>query len=85
MATVKQYVNALQDRQQVIARKFGTNPRGADKQTRAINQSILVLLAVLIKALVDKGVVTDAELTAVLNNARDDFYDDEPVQPPSGV
>lgn len=83
MATVKQYIAALQDRQIVIARKFGVDVTRSDMQARVLNLALLCLLAVLIKALVDKGVITDAELTATLNAARDDAYPREPAEPPS--
>jgi hypothetical protein len=81
MATVRQYIQALQDRQVVIARKFGAEITHVDKQYRVMNLALLALLAVLIKTLVDKGVITDAELTAVLNTARDDnTYPEEPTE-----
>ena len=83
MATVKQYVTALSNRQQIIAMKYGTDLTRTSKGTRVAIKSVLVLLAIVIKTLVDKGVVTDAELTATLDAARDDAYDDEPVDPPA--
>lgn len=79
MATVKQYVSALSNRQQVIAAKYGSDVTSAPKPARVLNKSLLVLLAVLVKTLVDKGVITDADLNATLDAARDDTYDDEPV------
>lgn len=82
MATVKQYIQALRDRQIVIARKFGTDVTRIDMQARVLNLALLALLAVLIKTLVDKGLITDAELTATLNAARDDGYDRESGEPP---
>jgi len=82
MATVKTYIQALLDRQTIIAKKFGADLTGADKQTRVLNLALLVLIAVLIKTLVDKGLITDAELNATLNAARDDAYPDEPLKPP---
>ena len=82
MATVKQYMQILRDRQAVIANKFGADVTRIDKQSRVLNLALLALLAVLIKTLVDKGVVTDAELTATLNTARDDAYAGEPAAPP---
>lgn len=81
MATVKAYVTALSNRQQVIAMKYGADITRTSKTTRVAVRSVLVLLAVVIKTLVDKGVITDAELTATLDAARDDAYDDEPVDP----
>ena len=81
MPTVKQYVTALSNRQQSIAMKYGADVTRTSKTTRVAIKSVLVLLAVVVKTLVDKGVVTDAELTATLDAARDDAYDDEPVDP----
>lgn len=82
MATVKVYIQALLDRQAVIARKFGTDITQTDKPNRVQNLALVALVAVLIKTLVDKGLITDAELTATLNAARDDTYADEPISPP---
>lgn len=82
MATVKQYLTQLRARQDAIAVKLGTDISRADKQMRVLNLSVLALLAVLIKTLTDKQLITDGELLAVLNAARDDAYDDEPIEPP---
>lgn len=82
MATVKQYVAALEQRQEVIAVKFGSDMTRAAKPLRVLNKSLLVLLAVLVKTLVDKGVITDQDLNTTLNSARDDAYDDEPMETP---
>jgi hypothetical protein len=84
MTTLAVYVQQMRDRQAVIARKLGSDIGQVDKQTRVQNLSLLVLLAAVIKTLVDKGVMTDAEILATLNAARDDVYTDEPVQPPAG-
>lgn len=81
MATVKQYIQSMRSRQDMIARKFGCDISQADKQVRVLNLSVLALIAVVVKALVDKGVITDAELMAVMDAARDDAYQDEPVEP----
>jgi hypothetical protein len=82
MASLPTYVAALWERQQIIAVKLGSDISQAAKETRVLNRALLVLLATLIKTLVDKGVVTDAELIATLNTARDAAYDDEPVWTP---
>lgn len=79
MATVKQYVSQMFDRQTVIARKLGVDITKSTKADRVLNMSLLALIAVVVKSLVDKGVITDAELIATLNTARDDTYDDEPI------
>lgn len=80
MATVPQYLSALRQRQMVISRRLGAALGLADKQSRVLNKSLLILLAVLIKTLVDKGVVTDAELAATLDAARDAAYAEEPTE-----
>jgi hypothetical protein len=80
VATIVSYVNALRARQDVIARKFGSDIARADKVTRVLNMSLIVLLAVIVKTLVDKGLVTDAELLGTLNEARDDEWPDEPAE-----
>jgi hypothetical protein len=83
VATVKQYVQQLAQRQAVIAGKLGSAIDRADKPTRVQNLALLSLLAVVIKTLVDQGVITDAQLIATLNSARDDPQDDVPVDPPT--
>ena len=82
MATVKQYVHELRERAVIIALKRDVDVRGADKQTRVLFLSILTILAVVVKVLVDKGFLTNAELAAGLDAARDDTYDREPTEPP---
>lgn len=82
MATIKQYVVNLLERQRAIASKMGSDVGKADKESRVLNLALLVLLAAVIKTLTDKGVITDAELLATLNSARDDAYPDEPSDAP---
>jgi hypothetical protein len=82
MATIQVYVTNLRDKFRLIARKFGTDPTTTDKQTRALHLAQLVLLAAVIKALTDKGTITDGDLLAALNSARDDTWPDEPLEPP---
>lgn len=79
--TVKQYIQALRNRQNLIAKQFGCDITGGEKPTRVANLALLVLLAVLIKVLVDKGIITDAELSTALDLARDDNWPDEPSAP----
>jgi hypothetical protein len=78
MATLQQYVTQMRDRQLVIARKLGCNVTRIRKPERVLNLASLVILAAVVKALTDKGVMSDAELLAALNSARDDDWDDEP-------
>lgn len=79
--TLIEYVRQMYARQQVVAEKLGSDISKNSKPVRVLNLSILVLIAVPIKALVDKGVLTDQELVVILNQARDAFYDDEPAEP----
>lgn len=80
MATIQTYVSQLYSRQVKVSRRFGSDISRASKQTRVANKSTLVLLAVIVKTLVDAGVVTDAQFVATLDaagNALD--YEDEPI------
>jgi hypothetical protein len=81
MASIGEYVNQMRDRQTVIARRFGSDISRARKPERVLNLALLVLLAAVVKALTDKGVVTDGELLAALNSARDIDWPDEPSEP----
>lgn len=83
MTTVKQYITQMRDVQRSVALQFGADVSQLDKQARVLNLSILALLAVLIETLTDNGVITDAQLVAVLDAAIADNYPDEPVNPPS--
>lgn len=76
MATVKAYVAAMRAAQQGVAVKLGSSL--SDKRTQVMVTSVLAVQAVLVKLLVDKGVVTDQELQAALNTAQADAYPDEP-------
>lgn len=76
MATVKAYVAAMRTAQQGVAMKLGSSL--ADKRSQVLVTSVLAVQGVLIKLLVDKGVVTDQELQQALNTAQGDAYPDEP-------
>ena len=82
MATVKTYAGHLRARYRVIARKLGVIVASGPKEDRVRDLAMFMLLGVLIKTLVDAGVITDAQLLAALDDARDDFYPDEPHDPP---
>lgn len=70
-ATIPEYVDPLLRRQRIAASILGSDVLTADPQTYAINVSLLTIIGVLMKALSDKGVVTDAEWLARLNVALD--------------
>jgi len=76
MATVKAYVVAMRAAQQNVATKLGSSL--ADKRSQVLVTSVLAVLGVIVKLLVDKGLITDAELQAALNSAQADTYPDEP-------
>lgn len=69
MATVQQYQEKLWKYGTYVSVKMGCDPDGADKATRTIAKSILTLQAVQLKMLVDKGVISDAELEQYFLNA----------------
>lgn len=72
MATVRQYWTTFKNMQFNVADRFGVNLRQAPVATRVIANTDAVLVAVLAKALTDKGVLTDADLTEAWRSARDD-------------
>ncbi len=87
MATVKQWTDQLWQRQGMIAAKFGSDISTAPKTDRVLNRSLLLLLGLVVKVLIDKGVVTEVDLLSALDSARDDTYADlaSVTAPPSPV
>jgi hypothetical protein len=67
--SVSIYVNELLRRQIAVADQLGVNILGADRELYCLNLELLLIIGVVMKALNDKGVVTDAELIAGLNAA----------------
>lgn len=78
MATIPQYIDHMRSRQAAIANQMGSDLTAMDKQHRVMNLSLMAFMAVIMKTLVDAGVITDAQLLATLNAARDGTYPDEP-------
>jgi hypothetical protein len=72
VATVQTYVSQIQQVQQQVAMKMGSSI--IDKRLRILLASSAVPVAVLIKVLVDKGVVTNAELQNALTAAMNDVW-----------
>lgn len=64
MATVKQYALKLWDIRTTVSRQLGSDIATADAATRAEAMASDVVTATVLKLLVDKGVVTDAQLNA---------------------
>lgn len=81
MASVQQYVEALAAREKMVADKLGVDLGRSDKTTRVVNRCMLVLVAVTVKAMVDKGLLTDAEMLALLDAAGAAAFADLPTRP----
>lgn len=67
-----------------MAKKLGVDLGWSDKPTRVVNRCMLVLTAVMVKAMVDKGLVTDQEMLALLDSAGAVAWADIPW-PPDGT
>lgn len=86
MATTRQYFNALRTTRNAFALKMGVDVTQSTKEVRAVAGGTLACLAVILKLLVDKGLVSDAELQAAQTaalGADGSTWDDEPLQPPA--
>lgn len=70
MTGIPQYVRVLRNMQWDICLRFGIDMSTATSTERALALSGLAVQATLIKVLVDKGVITDAELSAAVNAVR---------------
>jgi hypothetical protein len=83
MTTISQYVKVMRDAQADAARRLGMDLATTDKAFRIAALSALAVQAVVVKALVDKGVITDTELLTALNAMRASGYRpaEEPVNP----
>lgn len=81
MATLKAYVTNIWSAEKTIYAKL-TGNKGDLKimpyELRVAFLTVNVILGVILKALTDKGAVTDADLQAAINNATSATY---PVQP----
>lgn len=79
--TIQQYVAAIMQREQIVAAKAGVDLSATGKEMRVLNRCMVVLVSVLCKAIVDKGVVTDAEMLALLDAAGSVAWADMPLNP----
>lgn len=80
MASLKTYGRTLWDLQQTICNRVGFDLRRSSTETRGLIISMDATFALLIKALVDKGVFTDAELNAAVQSVRNTTFN--PLGPP---
>lgn len=79
--TVIQYAQALKARQIQVARKVGIDILGSPLEIRILLNLFNASLGVLVRLLVLKNVITDAELIASLDAAMSEPFQPEPVQP----
>jgi|1185.fasta_scaffold03724_4 hypothetical protein len=77
MASTRQYWNALKSTRNAIALDMGVQESLTPKDMRASDNAGLAAVAIVIKALTDKGVLTDAELQAAQAAALADIWDEE--------
>jgi hypothetical protein len=85
MATIKTYALSAWDAQQTISRKMGYDLAHADIAIRAVALSTCVIFGVVLRIFFNKGLATDAEMNAVLQNALSaDYPLLQPVPPPTG-
>lgn len=71
MAEVPDYVAELLRRQAAVSDQVGAYIFGVSRETYCINVTVLTLLGVVMKAMVDKGAITDAEWLTRLDHALD--------------
>jgi hypothetical protein len=82
MLTLIDLIRQMYARQRLIAVRLGSDIDRSPKTMRVMNLSLLALIAVILRVLIAKNVVTVPELLAELNSARDSLWDDEPTEPP---
>lgn len=83
MTTVKGYVAAITSKEQFVCGLFGVDvSRASSTELRAVNLLHKVWLGGLMKALVDKGLLTDAEIDAAINSTLTDGWPPVPLDPP---
>ena len=83
MTTYVQYVQAIRNTEDRIALKLGVWPRGDMLPARVRQVAADAVLAVLVKTLVDKGLITDADLQASLQAAQAEVWPAEPDVDPT--
>lgn len=81
MASVRTYWNALVSTRNAVASRLGVDVPTTDKALRAISNADVAVIAVVVKALTDKGVLTDDDLTAARQSAIGDVWNEEPNLP----
>jgi hypothetical protein len=83
VTTVRQYVLALQQKQDFLVGPLGTDVRRSGSvEMRALNLELLIFVGGLMKALTDKGLLTDAEIDNAINSTLNDGWPAVPLDPP---
>jgi hypothetical protein len=86
VTTVRQYVQQLRPVGRRVGQAIGADVGIQEDEQRATLNLIMAMVCVLIKLLVDTGLITDAQLTTAyttfLNTPAD--YPDVPPRPPYG-
>jgi len=82
VATLKNYMRTLWDMQQTVCNALGMDLRRASFENRCMVIAIDAPIALLIKILTDKGLVTDAELNGYVQAARNQPFTRMPVDTP---
>jgi hypothetical protein len=86
MATTRQVWDGLRAARNTIAARMGVDVTTSSKEVRAMGNANLAAVAVLAKTLIDKGLITGADLQATAagatGGADGSSWDDEPVNPP---
>lgn len=78
MATARQYWNGLKTVRDAVALRLGVDIPGSNVGIRAASGGDLAALAVVLKVLTDKGLVSDAEWQAAQAAALAEIWDREP-------
>lgn len=81
MATIRQYAIWVRATVRQVARRQGFQLDADARPLRAIVSGQAAVTGVLLKLLVTKGVITDAEIQAALTSLADDDVPEEPTEP----
>lgn len=80
--TVPQYVEAMRERQEVLARRLGVDLRGAPMEIRVAMTCVNAMVAINFLALNKLGLVTDAQLSEAFDDAMSQAFPAElPIGP----
>jgi hypothetical protein len=82
VATLKTYARTLWDVQQTVGRALGFDLRRSSLEVRALVISVDAALSLILKILVDKGLLSDIELNAAVQQVRNMSFTPLERQPP---